>query len=130
MAYEKTAVKPRWRPMTSNSSEDRKRLLYHFSQLNSVFSNGPYLYQVISVHKTIMVFFKSISKYEISAHFLPRWPNLKLLLDVDVSSTPFLLFLSARLTRSWLHYIWFEQEQHTGIFKVMRVVFAKRSFTI
>ena len=54
-----------------------------------------------SVHKTIVIFFKSKSKYEISAHFLPSWRKLKPLLDV--SSSPFLLFLSARLTESWLH---------------------------
>jgi hypothetical protein len=53
-------VKPRWRPLTSNSSEGRKQLSYHFSKLNLVFSNGLY-----SVHKTIVIFFKSMSKYEI-----------------------------------------------------------------
>ena len=35
-------VMPRWRPLTSNSSEGRKQLLYNFSQLIPVFSNGPY----------------------------------------------------------------------------------------
>jgi hypothetical protein len=30
-------VKPRWRPLTSNSSEGRKQFLYHFPQLNPVF---------------------------------------------------------------------------------------------
>ena len=43
-----------------------------------------------------------MSKYEISAHSLPRWRRLKELLDVNTS--PFLLFLSARLTRSCLHF--------------------------
>ena len=35
-------VKPRRRPLTSNSSEGRKQFLYHFPQLIPVFSNGPY----------------------------------------------------------------------------------------
>ena len=34
--------------------------------------------QVITVvHKTIVLFFKSMSKYKISAHSLPRWRKLK-----------------------------------------------------
>jgi hypothetical protein len=37
-------VKPRWLPLTSNSSEGRKQFLYHFPQLIPVFSNGPYLH--------------------------------------------------------------------------------------
>ena len=41
-----------------------------------------------------------MSKYEILAHSLPRWRKLKALLDV--SSSPFLLLLTARLTRSSL----------------------------
>ena len=45
--------------------------------------------------------YKSKAKYEISTHSLPRWRKLKELLDV--SSSPFLLFLYARLTRNWLH---------------------------
>ena len=41
-----------------------------------------------------------MSKYEISAHSLSRWGKLK-----PFSSSPFLLFLSARLTRNWLHFL-------------------------
>jgi hypothetical protein len=84
-------VKPRWRPLTSNSSEGRKQFLYHFPQ---------------PIPITIL-FFKSKSKYEISTHSLQRWRKLKELLDavrLDVSSSPFLLFLYARLTRNWLHF--------------------------
>ena len=55
-----------------------------------------------SVHKITILFFKSKSKYEISTHSLPRWRKLKELLDA--SSSPFLLFLYARLTRNWLHF--------------------------
>jgi hypothetical protein len=75
-------VKPRWRPLT--------------------YRNGS-LIKLWSVHKTIVLVFKSKSKYNISTHSLPRWRKLKELFDV--SSSPFLLFLSARLTRSWLHFL-------------------------
>ena len=107
-------VKPRWWPLTSNSSEDRKQPSYHFPQLIPVdrISNLPNLSLTklsdvsltkLSVHKTIVLFFKSMSKYEISAHSLPRWRKLNELLGV--SPSPFLLFLTARLTRSWLHFL-------------------------
>ena len=95
-------VKPRWRPLTSNSSKVRKQFLYHLSQLIPAFLTTVSLIK-LSVHKIIVLFFKSMSKYEISAHPLPRWRKLKEILDV--SSSPFLLFLSARLTRSWLHFL-------------------------
>jgi hypothetical protein len=86
--------KPRWRPLTSNSSEGRKQFLYNFPQLISLIK--------FSVHKITILFFKSKSKYEISTQSLPRWRKLKELLDV--SSSSFLLFLYARLTRNWLHF--------------------------
>jgi hypothetical protein len=71
-------VKPRRRPLTSNSSEGRKQFLYHFSQLNLVFSNNWTVWLIkFSVHKIIILVFKSKSKYEISAHSLPRWRKLK-----------------------------------------------------
>jgi hypothetical protein len=94
-------VKPRWRPLTSNISEGRKQFLYHFPQLIPVFSWTVSLTK-FSVHKITILFFKSKSKYEISTHSLPRWRKLKELLDL--SSSPFLLFLYARLTRNWLHF--------------------------
>ena len=94
-------VKPRWRPLTSNSSKVRKQFLYHLSQLIPAFLTTVSLIK-LSVHKIIVLFFKSMSKYEISAHPLPRWRKLKELLDV--SSSPFLLLLSAQLTGSWLHF--------------------------
>ena len=94
-------VKPRWRPLTSNSSKVRKQFLYHVSQLIPAFLTTVSLSK-FSVHKIIVLFFKSMPKYEISAHPLSRWRKLKELLDV--SSSPFLLLLSARLTGSWLHF--------------------------
>jgi hypothetical protein len=90
-------VKPRWRPLTSNSSEGRKQFLYHFPQLNPVFLTDRIANQV-SVNKIIPLVFKLKSKCEISAHSLQRWRKL-------VSSSPFPLFLSARLTRSSLHFL-------------------------
>ena len=95
-------VKPRWRPLTSNSSKVRKQFLYHLSQLIPAFLTTVSLSK-FSVHKIIVLFIKSMSKYEISAHPLSRWRKLKQLLDVSFS--PFLLLLSARLTRSWLHFL-------------------------
>jgi hypothetical protein len=44
-----------------------------------------------------------ISGARTAAHSLPRWRKLKKLLDV--SSSLFLLFLYARLTRNWLHFL-------------------------
>ena len=95
-------MNPRWRPLTSNSSEGRKQFLYHFPQLIPVFFSWTVSLIKFSVHKITILFFKSKSKYEISTHSLPRWRKLKELLDV--SSSPFLLFLYARLTRNWLHF--------------------------
>jgi hypothetical protein len=69
-------VKPRWRKLTTNSSEGRKQHLYHFPQFKQffipVFPNKLSLNK-LSVYKTIdiVLFFKSMSKYEILAHFLP-----------------------------------------------------------
>ena len=94
-------VKSRWRPLTSNSSKVRKQFSYHLSQLIPAFLTTVSLSKFL-VHKIIVLIFKSMPKYEISAHPLSRWRKLKELLDV--SSSPFLLLLSARLTGSWLHF--------------------------
>ena len=95
-------VKQRWRPLTSNSSEGRKQFLYHIPPANSSFFRWTVSLIKFSVHKITILFFKSKSEYEISTHSLPRWRKLKELLDV--SSSPFLLFLYARLARNRLHF--------------------------
>ena len=88
--------------IASNSSKGRKQFLYHLSLLIPAFLTTVSLSK-FSVHKIIVFFFKSMPKYEISAHPLSRWRKLKELLDV--SSSPSLLLLSARLTRSRLHFL-------------------------
>ena len=63
-------VKTRWRPLTSNIFDGRKQFSYHFPA-NPSFANGRYqTEQVISVRKTIGLFFELRSKYEISGHSL------------------------------------------------------------
>jgi hypothetical protein len=78
-------VKPRWRPLTSNRFEGLKQLLYHFPAIT-----------YLSVHKTIVLLFKSMSKCEILAHSLPIKIEGKLKELFDVSSSPLLFWFCLR----------------------------------
>jgi hypothetical protein len=61
-------VKPRWRPLTSNSSEGRKQLSYHFPQLNRTVSLIKF-----SVPKIILEYSNRCQKtatYSVVQHFI------------------------------------------------------------
>ena len=78
------------------------QFLNHFFQLSPVFKRTVSLIK-FSVHKIIILVFKSKSKYKISAYSLPRWLGIGR--AIGFHSSPFLLFLSARLAQSWHHFL-------------------------